>query len=320
MLIITGNQKISIAKNRNKMRIEHIAQKVIWPIARLIKKPMLPSFYSWDDIKVVLIVSTGRTGTEFLAKLFNDIFDKVDSRHEPYPDFFDLVTKYIRSEMKFNETLSRFLWERERICAQVHRRKKEIYIESNNNLAWLIKVVQKSFKNCRIVHVIRDGRTYLRSQYSKRVWPIKKQEPKVPFMSENDGRERIKAVDFSNDPYCSQWNNMNRFEKICWYWVKKDKLIYDSIKDDKNAITVKFEDIFDGDSEYKGLWEIIDFLDLKKRLSVPKEEILKKMTRKSNATKEDLLGKWETWTPEHKEQFISIAGEHMKLYGYPMEQ
>jgi hypothetical protein len=308
---------IETRKNKYTIhRVERTIEKIFWPVIRILKKSVCPSLYCWDDVEVALIISTGRTGTKFIAKLFSEIFQGVDARHEPFPDLFDLAVTYLRSNLPSSKTLAKFQRSREHICETVHRNGAEVYIEANNNLAWLIPFARKTFENCKIVHVIRDPREYLRSQYSKLVWSIERDGQMVPFMSEKDGRPRISALDFSDDPYRDLWHKMSRFEKICWYWVKKNRIIRNALAGKEQAITIKYEDIFDSNLGYKGLWQIIDFLNLNAKLVMNMEEIEKKMNRKSNATKDYLIGKWPDWSPEHRQQFISIVGEDIKLYGY----
>jgi hypothetical protein len=308
-------------KRRNKYRISrirHVPEKIIWPVIRAFKKPFYPSLYCWDDIEVALIISTGRTGTKFFAKLFSEIFEGVDARHEPFPDLFDLAVAYIRSNSPPSKILAKFQRSREHICEEVHRKGAKVYIEANNNLAWLAPFARKTFENCKIVHVIRDPREYLRSHYSKLVWSIERDGQMVPFMSEKDGRHRISALDFSDDSYCDLWHKMSRFEKICWYWVKKNRVIRNALAGNEQAITIKYEDIFDRNLGYKGLWQIVDFLNLNAKLLMNMEEVEKNMIRKSNVTKNYLIGKWPDWSPEQREQFVSIVGEDMKLYGYKL--
>ena len=105
------------------------------------------------------------------------------------------------------------------------------------------------FNNFKIVHIIRDGRDYLRSGMG-RIWYTKE-----------DDDPRMKATYFPNDPYYDKWNEMSRFEKICWRWQKKDGFIYDQVEEMDNAITVKFEDIFKDDN-FTGVHRIIKYLDL----------------------------------------------------------
>ncbi len=99
-------------------------------------------------------------------------------------------------------------------------------------------------------------------------------------------------------------------------WAKKDGVIQDSIVGDKRAITVKFEDVFDRAAGNKGLWQVIEFLGLKKRMSVSRQAIVERTAVRLNRTEEHLLGKWTEWSPEQRCQFVTVAGGHMVRCGY----
>ena len=52
----------------------------------------------WNEINVSFIVSTGRTGTKFLADLFNRAA-KTTSLHEPEPSFFELANEFSKEKI-----------------------------------------------------------------------------------------------------------------------------------------------------------------------------------------------------------------------------
>lgn len=296
--------------------IRHVLDQLAWASYRDIQKFIHPSYFSWDDIEVVLIVSTGRTGTKFLARLFSGIFPDTESKHEPYPDLFKLATTSIRQKMPTEKTVKNLRKSRERICREVHRKGKKMYIESNNNLAWILPAAIDLFKQCKIIHIIRDPRDYVRSQYSKTVFSRDPDEPETYFMKSNDRRKRIRAVDFETSRYQEAWEKMSRFEKVCWYWCKKNKVICEALEFYDQSITVKFKDLFNTETSYAGLWEILRFLNLEERGLAQKEKIMNLMTQKTNRSKKYLLKTWPNWSREQMDQFQAIIGPCMKQYGY----
>lgn len=272
----------------------------------------------WDDIDAAFIISTGRTGTKFLAEFLSSAFRKVDARHEPRPDLFDIGTAYIRSQIPFREALASLRTARQQICRDLHSNGIQFYIEANNNLAYLIPVLRAHFKDCKVIHIVRDGRDFVRSSYSKTVTPVANNGKTALFMTPEDRRRRLQAIDLPHDPYRKRWSSITRFERLCWYWVKKDSLILDSIEGDSRAITVKFEDVFDGASGFPGMREIIEFLGLEANLSITQDDFMDLMKLKSNKTKRHLLPKWEDWSNEQIEQFTTIAGSHMQRHNYEL--
>jgi hypothetical protein len=275
-----------------------------------------PGLYDWGDVKVAFIVSTGRTGTRKLASFFSVACDRVDARHEPYPDMFDMGVELVRSKLSPEGAAKRFRRGREYVCGQVHSSGCDWYIESNRNLVPLLPILRRSFENCKIVHVVRDGRDFVRSAFSKTVPSATRRGAKALVLSEEDPRDRLQAPDFPGDPYAERWTRMSRFERLCWLWVKLNTLIRDAIRDDPRATTVKFEELFRAEVAHKGLWDVIEFLGLQGRMLIPQKQVHELMAVKENLTEKYLIPAWTEWSPEQTRQFREIAGEAMAAFGY----
>ncbi len=263
----------------------------------------------WKNVKVRFIVSTGRTGTKFLAKFFDSFSSTINARHEPNPDFLKLGINYARGKVSFDKACATIKKSRLWICNEIDKNNVKIYIESNNRYFSLIPVLWKIFPDAKIVHIIRDGRDYVRSVMNRDHYTVK------------DGiyykkKLRLQAIDFPDDFYYDKWNKMSQFEKCCWQWVKRDSFIYKEVKHDGRAITVKFEDIFDKNKDYTGLWKIVNFM----QLDISKEKFIEKcnkfMDNKINRNKTYIFPHWKEWSKKQRQQFINIAGKHMELYGW----
>ena len=268
---------------------------------------------SWKGIKVIFIVSTGRTGTRFLARFFRSLSPKIDSRHEPDPDFLKLGVNYARglvsSERAVNAIAERRLW----ICDELRKNNKNIYIESNNRYFSLIPLLWEIFPDAKIIHIVRDGRDVVRSTMNR------------DFYTPRDGiyfrkKMRLQATEFPYDAYCSRWETMSQFEKVSWHWVRKDSFIHQTVKDDKRAITVKFEDIFNKESGYQRLWEMVDFMDIGIDKQIFQKQCVLSMDKKLNVSKKEEFPRWQDWSFEQRKQFLDIAGEYMKVYQYDISE
>lgn len=252
----------------------------------------------WSSIDKYFIVSTGRTGTKFFAHFLNQ-FSSVYAVHEPSPVFLRLGINYTRNKVTKLYATKKIDRNRRAHCRKVKRMGVDKYIESNNRLFSLLEPLSEAFNNdFKVVHIVRDGRDYVCSGMSRN------------WYTEKDG-SRLRAIYFSDDPYYDQWDEMSRFEKICWEWQKKDGFIYHSVKEMDNAITVKFEDIFKSDN-FNGAYEIADYIGL------PKDEtdkmVDKMIDRRVNSTKDYAIPKWTEWDQKMRNKFDKIAGEHMKNY------
>ncbi|MDA3792587.1 MAG: sulfotransferase [Elusimicrobia bacterium] len=254
----------------------------------------------WSSKKMVFIVSTGRTGTKFLARFFNK-YDGIYALHEPRPDFLAEGIKYAAGKLSDNKAVDILKSNRSAIYREVVRRGDGIYVESNNRLFALLKPLKKTFKDAKIIHIVRDGRDYVRSGMSRN------------WYKKSDSTLRLEATLFPDDPYFEKWKEMSRFEKIAWRWQKKDGFIYDTIKDITDTLTVKFEDIFYSDN-YKGLRKIAEYVGADNAYT---ETLIKDLVHKKvNFTSNYSIKEWHKWNADKKDRFYAVAGRHLEKYGY----
>ncbi|HMB01014.1 MAG TPA: sulfotransferase [Spirochaetota bacterium] len=265
----------------------------------LMRLRLLPRTDNWQDIKSVFVISTGRTGTKFLARFFN-CFNKVYAVHEPRPDFLKTAVKTAVNPVAPDKLAAHISYFRSALLRDVRRRQKNIYLECNNRLFSLIPSIRKIFPHSKIIHIIRDGRDYVRSGMARKWYTAADRDP------------RLKAACFPDDPYCRLWDTMSKFEKICWRWQKKDSFIYNSLRDISDAILVKFEDIFT--KPYTGLYRICRFIGLEENKI--KVIIDRETGRKAHATSNNPFPAWQYWDEKYRKQFDTICAQHMRLYGY----
>lgn len=263
----------------------------------LARKGFLDSL-TWENKKICFIISTGRTGTKTLAALFNHL-ENVEAHHEPQPDFRQLSIDFALERVCTAKAQSIVNADRKVVLFRMQRLNPHVYVEANNRLFSLIPILRQTFRGCKFVHIVRDGRDVVRSGMGRR-W----------YQPDDIDPYRLKAIDFPNDPYFEYWQSMSRFEKICWWWQKKDGIIYQSVKNESDSITVKFEDIFDESNDYAGLKAIGDFLD------IDVSTISHLISIKRNATETYQMPHWQNWDLCLREKFMKISGEHLKQYGY----
>lgn len=259
------------------------------------------SLIPWKDLEVIFIVSTGRTGTEFLANFFNENFKQTIAYHEPAPDLFDLGVDSVRkkkSERKIFNCLKRARFPLIRSLG-----KNTIYVESNNNLVLLLPTLIKAFPKAKFVHVIRNPKSYVRSAYSK-----SHGKAKYTLFGESDPRKRLTAKDDINDPFYSQWDHFSQFQKVCWHWHKYNLMIERALANHKGKIQVDYEKLF-YDSTKETLLHLVKFLDLDKRLNVNIDDALYLFTNKMNQTHKYKLGAFEEWPDHYKKEYYSVLGE-----------
>ena len=246
------------------------------------------------------IISTGRTGTKFMADFLNR-FPEVYAIHEPKPYFLSLGIEFCQGRPSFNKAVKVIESKRRALIKDARRRRARMLVESNNRLFSLIPVLRELQRGCKIIHIARDGRDYVRSGMSR------------GWYSKTDKSPRLKACDFLEDSHRNHWNAMTRFEKISWQWQKKDGYIFQQVRYDPNAITIKFEDIFK-DKHFTGLMCIAGHLGLDRHRA---KILARSMVSQGRfKTKKYTIPKWQQWNQELVDQFKAISGGHFKNYGY----
>lgn len=104
---------------------------------------------------------------------------------------------YARENIPFKKAKKKVNNGRLWICDELNKKESNFYIESNNRFFSLIPVLWKLFPESKIVHIVRDGRDYVRSIMNRDHYTYK---DKIFYKKDL----RLKATDFPNDPYCEK--------------------------------------------------------------------------------------------------------------------
>ena len=111
--------------------------------------------------RTVLIVSSGRTGTQFLAHYFDANYPNVVARHEPPPRYLLRVAANAHAAGALSSAAVARLLEAKR--RRIDRLSADLYVESNPFLWGAVDVFEEVFEGATIVHVVRDPREQVRS-------------------------------------------------------------------------------------------------------------------------------------------------------------
>ena len=217
---------------------------------------MYSKLFNWDKKQVILIISSGRTGTNFMAHWFSSLSDEFYSVHEPSPDLFQLGIEKYRNKKVITPNL--FKIKRALQLYKLNKKRKTIYIESNPNLLLLLPELNKLFKNLKIIFIKREFESYLLSAINK----SPDNSSINYFYSDTDSRKRVTAIDFNDLEYKEIWNNLSREEKIAWWWKKSNEIIDKYNLDYNNSVVIKYEELFNNDNENL-LSNTLKFIELK---------------------------------------------------------
>lgn len=245
--------------------------------------------YLLSGVDVLLITSTGRTGTNFFEHFYVNIDPKALVFHEPRPDLFELSLQKIRHKKTFDELQHYIIWTRSSLIRSMTVLVKRFFgkpitlIEANPFIYPLISEYEPLFKSFRMIYITRSPDTYVLSAFRK----DPKSDGVNDFYGETDHRQRLTAVDFG-DLTQSEWNTLSRVERIAWYWNKCNSMLMETkISYGDSAIHIRFEDIFNSSKEIKEktLRNLLSFTHPNYSIEANKDKVLELLNNKKNASK-----------------------------------
>lgn len=147
-----------------------------------------------DKKPVTFVTGSGRCGTVSMAEYYSQV-SCIASVHEPYPK---LKEEYLAALVRKDNPRLGNLMSFKQDMVNDHLRINRKYVESNPRLLPFISKINKFF-DCEIIFLLRDGRDFVRSAYSRDF--VKEALP--------DELERIFP-----DPE----KVYDRFDRCCWLW------------------------------------------------------------------------------------------------------
>ena len=252
--------------------------------------------------RIALILSSGRTGTRFLAEYFEANFEGVVARHEPEPArSMRLVSHAQMAGSLPRGALVRLLRRKRR--RYIDPIQAELYVESNPFLSGFIRVLGDVFEEPTVIHVVRDPRDQVRSSLNHGTGSGLKGLANrfVPYW-------------YPNAPKLLQLQDVSGwFGRAAGLWTLVNRELKLGGAGYPNYHLFRFEDVFDATSS--GLRAIcgalgLDYRDSKQRLD-PSTRI--------NRGRLDRLPPWREWSPEQCAELCRICSPLMSEYGYGNE-
>lgn len=256
-------------------------------------------------MKYFFIFSIGRSGTTFLTHLLNKD-PKALVLHEPYE--LDKKLLFYGYCNKFNTICDIELKKRFEIL--MNNNEYKIYGEINPYLRYHIEWIKNNFHKSILMHLIRDGRDYVRSAYNRNVFtPFEAQQTIIP---EDD------------DVFSNKWKYLNRFQKICWYWKSTNEYIFKNVN-----YTIKFEEVVNNYEYFKkfvskptninvskAVWQKYKNrpINYSNRFSI--KNTIKNIFKSNNMNHKTSLPHWKNWDSKMIKEFNEICGSTMSKLGY----
>jgi len=246
--------------------------------------------------RTVWIVSSGRTGTQFLARYFDENFARVIARHEPSPR--------IRTRLVAN-AYAQGACSHDRVASLLRRKRRDIdglasdlYIESNPFLWGAIRVLDEVFDSPLVVHVVRDPREQVRS-------------------SLNHGTSRgLKSIANRWLPYwypSTPEAGAGWVERASGMWAAVNLFLAEAGAACSNYRLVRYEDLFD--ESHSGLRELCGWIGVEFRGAGSAVEPAQRI----NTGARRVIGGWADWSDAQCAAVHRITGPLMARYGYGVE-
>ncbi len=239
--------------------------------------------------KFFFIVGMGRSGTTFLARLFDKI-PQVAAYHEALGDKQALIQAVNNKTAAFDYFRG---YRKLLIARRLLLAKAGIYCESNSYLRYHVDALSILWKP-KILHIVRDGRLVVRSMMNRDV-----------FSSHNKKGHSWVIKPQVGDPYREKWEEMDRFAKACWYWAYTNDFLLEY-----DLSIIRFDDIISSYDLFlqqipKALSDGISFQMWKIETGKPK-----------NISRNYLFPHHSAWSEQQKRQFDAICGSTMERLGY----
>jgi hypothetical protein len=261
---------------------------------------------SWKEIQVVVLVGTGRTGTEFLASFFEKLYpSRALSLHEPEPDLLKISVSSRLLNWPQKRIVNAIKLARIKYLKTCKNSGRDYYIESNNNLSFLLPYLKLVFPKIKVIYVTRNCETFLKSEMNKRHG-----SNKFLLFSETDKRERITPMVLKSEER-NQWSSWSRAQKIIWYWKACNEFVQKEIKS-YDYIVVKYEDFFSKEKINSVLDEILAFIDLERNVEQAKVQAMLD-ERKNSSKHSEFTGLSELTDDEKKFYHAMVDNLHKDL-------
>jgi hypothetical protein len=233
------------------------------------------------------VVSTGRSGTQTMADLLNQSPD-AGCFHEPEPRLIAESTRYLYGDLPHPDAVE--LLRRTRPTIPIDRE----YGEAHHQISYMIPALHDAFPEAKFIWLIRDGRTTVASMVARRWYTGRHFSPyPIPMIWET---WRIRA-DRLGEMSTSAWLGLSPFEKCCWQWAYKNRLIECRLNECGGAwMFVHLEEL---DAR---AGELFDFLGIRRPETITVPQLNKAKNQDGHIPVD-----WHNWNAEQVSAFMRMV-------------
>lgn len=249
----------------------------------------------FGELEALLVLSTGRSGTDLLARLFK--LDRSNFvRHEPYPILaYGAKVAYETGPEAIEVRKAAFITARYPLVKESYLRHKR-YVETNNKLSFFADAIYQLLSRSRFLHIVRDPRKFTRSGLLRRYY----QE------HDFDDRRIVPRPDSGLD-----WERFSDVQKVGWLWNETNRVIeeFKAAADPTRVMTVRSEELFTDPAVFATICRFMGTAEPN-----PKK-IRKMLARPTNPQYKGTLKPFAQWSAEKQRQLRDITPLGVQ-YGY----
>lgn len=232
----------------------------------------------------------GRSGTMFLSQLLDHAQD-VAIFHEPIPeDAVAFVEARASSEAAVDYVRN---FRKTRMYELAVQRGGNTYGEVNSWLRFHAQALRACFPTITILHLVRDGRDVVRSIMN------------MGHYTDGALEKHYHLEPTRDDPLRSAWNELSRFEKVCWLWADANSRLREGIDG-----VVRFENLI-GSYEY-----VRENIEKVLGIEIGSDTWSHVVQTPVNASSQFTLPHWTAWDAPLRAAFERICGTEMGRLGY----
>lgn len=248
----------------------------------------------------VFIVSTGRTGTTFLAEALRQLGAR--AAHEPGPVWLRVVSNaYVAGAISHEQSMA--------VVRRTRSPSNRWDVEASCLIYGLVRPILDSTPDARVVHLVRDPRTYVRSAMN---WGVHRLGGRplnlLPFR-----RLATPHLEGRNPRTLLEWAAKGQLARVCWTWRAMNQAISGQGSGDERFFTIRMEDLFDKTTEYRGFRQILELSGV----PLPEPKRLERLlSERVNSAPRQRFSTWEEWSTSHLELLRDECGDLADFYGY----
>ena len=206
-----------------------------------------------QDLTPIIIISAGRSGSQFIVRMLNDINNSAEINHEfNLLKFKPELVKYnfddnqkhkLKLKNKFNQYYIKEI------------QKRNQWIDSSYVLTdkFLIQLLVDNFPDLKIVHLVRHGELVVSSWYNKLNNEIYEDSAVIKLVRALEGKSSFPPleknfywnIDSDEGKADKYFLKLTQFEKICLHWKKSISSGIEAKKYVKrgNYLQIRLEDL-----------------------------------------------------------------------------